>query len=132
MVYSTLFPSDFYDYLNTHSLIGIKGGREREGFLNIWMVRVNDRCFSRSWNKSEKSWFTEFINSGIGQIKYGETIINVRGKQLPPDDPLQKDINMAYLKKYNQPENLFYSEGITQPEYSEYTMEFFIDQKPNK
>ncbi len=43
------------------------------------MVEVDNRIFARSWNKSHKSWFTEFLTSGCGQIKYGQNIINVRG-----------------------------------------------------
>ena len=38
-------------------------------------------------------------------------------------------INKAYLKKYNQKENLLYAKGISQPEYSNYTMEFFFSEE---
>lgn len=121
------FPTDFHDFIKKNTLIGIKGGRERETFLNIWMVEVGGRYFSRSWNKSERSWFTEFLSSGTGQIKYGDRVINVFGKKLSPGDQLQEKIDRAYLKKYDQQGNIFYAQGITQPEYSNYTMEFFID-----
>ena len=119
------FPADFRDYIQNNTLVGIKGGRERDSFLNIWMVEVDQRFFARSWNKSERSWFTEFLTSGIGQLKYGEKILDVRGRQLSADDSLQeKKYNLAYLKKYDQQENMFYVKGITQPEYSNYTIEF--------
>jgi hypothetical protein len=107
--------------------VGIKGGRERDSFLNIWMVEVDQRFFARSWNKSERSWFTEFLTSGIGQLKYGEKILDVCGRQLSANDSLQEKINLAYLKRYDQQENMFYVKGITQPEYSNYTMEFFLE-----
>lgn len=122
------FPSDLFEYLDCHTLVGIKGGRDRESFLNIWMVVVGDRFFSRSWNKSNKSWFTAFLSTGVGQIKYAETVLDVQGRKLPPNDPLHEHINRAYLEKYDQPENLSYSRGITQSEYRDYTMEFIIDQ----
>lgn len=125
MVIIQNFPADFRDYLNQNTLISIKGGRKRDSFLNIWMVEVDGRYFSRSWNKSARSWFTEFLCSGTGQLKYGERVLDVLGKQLPANDPLQERINLAYLQKYDQPENIFYSKGITQPEYANYTMEFF-------
>jgi hypothetical protein len=128
MTTQTNFPSDFNEYIKQNNHIGIKGGRERPGFLKIWMVEVEGRFFSRSWNKSIKSWYTTFLSTGTGQIQYGETIINVLGKKLPVNDPLQKKIDLAYRKRYAQPENIFYSDGITQPEYYDYTMEFFIDQ----
>ena len=122
------FPPDFYQYLENNTLIEIKGGLERPTFLPIWMVTVDDRIFARSWNKSERSWFTEFLRSGIGQIKYGDNILNVYGRKLDSKDAIQYKISEAYLKKYNQPKNLQYSEGIAQPEYFDYTMEFFIQE----
>ena len=119
------FPADFRDYIKNNTLVGIKGGRVRDSFLNIWMVEVEGRFFSRSWNKSNRSWFTEFLNTGIGQIKFDNKVIDVGGKQLSPDDQLQEKIDLAYLKKYDQQDNIFYAKGITQPEYAHYTMEFF-------
>lgn len=121
------FPDSLYQYLTQNTLVGIKGGRERESFLNIWMVEVDGRLFARSWNKSDKSWFTEFLHTGIGEIKYGSNIIPVKGRKVPPQDPVQDQINSSYLRKYDQPENIPYSQGITKPEYNNYTMEFFID-----
>ncbi len=121
------FPRDFYEHLISHTLTGIKGGPERETFLEIWMVEVNQRVFARSWNKSAHSWFTAFEQHGKGQIEYGNRIIDVRGKKLVDDPELSELINQAYMKKYHQKENLFYARGITQPEYEDYTMEFLYD-----
>ena len=128
MATSTEFSSEFIAYTQKNSLVGIKAGRTRETFLNIWIVEVDNRFFSRSWNKSDKSWFTEFLRTGVGQIRYGDSVIDVKGKQLPPGDKMQEKIDSAYRTKYNQPENIFYSEGISQPEYAHYTLEFFIDK----
>jgi hypothetical protein len=119
------FPEDFYRYMHNFTLCGIKGGRERESFLNIWMVTVDDRVFARSWNKSARSWFTAFIQSGEGQIKYGDQVIDVKGKKLEDAPELNELINAAYLHKYNQEGNVIYAQGISQPEYADYTMEFF-------
>ena len=69
------FPESLYRYLSNNTLIGIKGGTERSSFLDIWMVEVNGRVFARSWNKSPNSWFTEFIKSQKGQLKYGDVIL---------------------------------------------------------
>ncbi|MAQ75881.1 MAG: hypothetical protein CL613_06075 [Aquimarina sp.] len=118
------FPQDFCKYLKSHTLIGIKGGEEPRSFLDIWMVEVNGRIFARSWNKSKRSWFTAFVDTGSGQIKYRDKIIGVKGVKLNPGNKIQSDIDAAYLSKYTQPENLSYAEGISQPEYYDYTMEF--------
>lgn len=117
------FPMNFYDHVKTNTLIGIKGGRTRESFLNIWMVQVNGRVFARSWNKSEKSWFTEFLKVGVGQVKFGEEVLNVAGRKTPPEDEIQHLVNSAYLLKYDQEQNKPYVLGITQPEYKHYTLE---------
>ena len=122
------FPINFYDYLKVNTLIEIKGGMNRETFLKIWIVDVNKRVFARSWNKSQKSWFTEFLVSGCGKIKYGQEIINVKGKKLDKYEKTNQLIDKAYLSKYNQKENLKYAKGISQPEYADYTMEFFYDE----
>ena len=100
--------------------------------MEIWVVNVNKRVFARSWNKSARSWFTSFLETGVGQLKYGEKVIDVKGKKLASVEPIQQEINKAYLKRYNQKENVFYSEGITQPEYLDYTMEFFYSEKNSK
>jgi len=122
------FPEDFYSHLQVHNYTEIKGGIERNSFLEIWVVTVNERVFARSWNKSARSWFTAFLETGVGQLKYGDKVINVKGKKLEASAPIQEEINKAYIKRYNQKENIFYSEGITRPEYLEYTMEFFIQK----
>lgn len=119
-----MFPDEFYTYLANHTLIGIKGGMNRKTFLEIWMVEVDKRIFARSWNKSERSWFTAFLNYGEGEIKFGQKIIAVNGRKFDPDDELNKQISQAYLTKYNQPGNRKYAEGISKPEYFNYTMEF--------
>ena len=121
------FPKEFYEYLSNNTLVEIKGGVNRETFLQIWMVSVDGRVFARSWNKSKRSWFTEIEKTGVGQIKFGDTIINIKGQKLPKNAELTSLINERYLEKYNQEENLYYATGITQPEYEDFTMEFFYD-----
>jgi len=125
------FPKDFYDHLAMHNYVEIKGGLNRNTFLEIWMVSVNKQIFARSWNKSEKSWFTAFIDTGLGQLKYGNKVISVKGKKLPKDSNMHPLINEAYRNRYNETENIFYSIGIGQPEYANYTMEFFYSDELN-
>jgi Uncharacterized protein conserved in bacteria (DUF2255). len=118
------FPADFYEHLRTNSLTGIKAGKDRTSFLDIWMVNVDGRIFARSWGKSERSWFTTLLEEPTtGQIKYGDRIIDVSG--VPCKDPaLNKLIDNAYLERNTTPENIPYAQGISQPEYADYTMEF--------
>jgi hypothetical protein len=123
------FPRTFYTYLREHTLAGIKGGRDRTTFLDIRMVSGEGRVFARSWNKSEKSWFTAFRDAGEGPVRYGDTVMQVSGKILDAASPLQALILAACLEKYTQPENIPYAQGITQPAYEAYTREFLMGRE---
>jgi hypothetical protein len=121
------FPTDFYRHLEDHTLTGIKAGKDRTTFLNIWMVNVEGRVFARSWGKSNRSWFTTLLDEKAGQIKYGDKVLNITAT--PCKDALMNTkIDRAYRTRYTTPENLPYAIGITQPEYTDYTMEFLLDQ----
>lgn len=119
------FPKDFYQYLEENTLTGIKAGKDRTTFLNIWMVNVEGRIFARSWGKSSRSWFTTLLDEKKGQIKYGEKVINIKAVQCK-DPLLNAKINKAYRMRYTTPENLPFAIGITQPDYANFTMEFLI------
>jgi hypothetical protein len=121
------FPEELYRYLKEHDLIGVKGGTDPHDFLDIWMVEVDGRVFARTWAKSRRSWYTAFLDTGVGEIKYGDTVIAVTGRLLDADPELTRRINDAYLTRFDQEENRPYAIGITQPEYFDYTMEFFYD-----
>ena len=113
-------------YINTHNLTGIKAGKERETFLEIWMVVVNERIFARSWGLAEKSWYNTFLKEPEGQIRCGDEIFNI--KAVVPDDitDLTSKINEAYLTKYNTDSNIEYSRGIIREQHISRTMEFKI------
>ncbi|GGG28133.1 DUF2255 family protein [Pontibacter amylolyticus] len=123
------FPTDFIAFLASSTLVGVKGGIARETFLNIWMVEVAGRVFARSWAKSNRSWFTAFVEESVGQIQYGQSVLNVKGERVNDTD-LNLLIDEAYKAKYTQEHNLPYVAGITQPEYHPYTMEFIFDSLP--
>ena len=113
-------------YINSHNLIGIKAGKERETFLEIWMVTVENRIFARSWGFAEKSWYNTFLKDNLGEIKCGETIYKIEAR-IPEDlSELEQEINQAYLDKYDSGENSFYAKGIIEEKHVAKTMEFVI------
>ncbi|SEH48302.1 DUF2255 family protein [Epilithonimonas hominis] len=113
-------------YINSHNLIGIKAGKERETFLEIWMVTVENRIFARSWGFAEKSWYNTFLKDNLGEIKCGETIYKIEAR-IPEDlSELEEEINQAYLDKYDSGENSFYAKGIIEEKHVAKTMEFVI------
>lgn len=125
------FPAHFYEHLTQHTLTGIKGGTQRNSFLEIWVVCVGQRVFARSWSQSPRSWFTALQEEQVGQLQYGQHIVNITG--LICNDPATNIlIDNAYRNRYTTPENIPYVEGITQPAYINYTMElFFINESTN-
>lgn len=113
-------------YINSHNLIGIKAGKERESFLEIWIVTVENRIFARSWGFAEKSWYNTFLKDNLGEIKCGETIYAIEAR-IPEDlSELEQEINQAYLDKYDSGENSFYAKGIIEEKHVAKTMEFII------
>ena len=114
------------NYINSNNLIGIRAGKDREKFLDIWMVTVGERIFARSWGLAEKSWFTTFQKDAVGAIKCGDSIYPVEAKI--PDDlsVINPKINDAYLAKYNSGANAEYAKGIIEDKHHSKTIELII------
>lgn len=111
------------EYVIENEIIGIKAGLQRETFLDIWMVVVNNRIFARSWGFAEKSWYNSFLQDSLGQIQCGDTIFTINAV-IPVDiDDLTPHINNAYLTKYSSKQ---YAKPITGQKHIEKTMEFII------
>ena len=114
------------DCISSNNLIGLKAGKERKTFLEIWMVVIDDRIFARSWGFAEKSWYNTFLTDPFGQIKCGEITFNIKAT-IPNDiKELTNRINQAYIDKYNFGRNIEYVEGIIQQQHVDKTMEFMI------
>jgi hypothetical protein len=111
-------------FINSNSLVGIKAGKERNSFLDIWMVVVENRIFARSWGFAENSWYNTFLKEPSGQIKCGEYIFDIKATAINHEMELSIKINEAYLAKYNHGDNSFYALGITEKEHVDKTMEF--------
>ena len=47
-MYSALFLAELVHYIDHNTLIEIKGGANRQTFLEIWMVTVGQRIFARA------------------------------------------------------------------------------------
>jgi hypothetical protein len=115
------------EFVNNNNLIGIKAGKDRATFLDIWMVIVDNRIFARSWGFAEKSWYNNFKVDNEGELKCGENILKI--KAVIPADLIEisAKINNAYLAKYNFGANAKYAIGIIQKEHILKTMEFVVN-----
>ena len=124
----TAFPEDFCEHLIVSPLIEILGGREIHSFLETYMVITDDcRVFSRTLMRSSKSWFVAIQRTGVGLVKYNGKMIRVRGEKLLYDPFLNEIINQLYLEKYQDPEDVPFVKKLIQPEYGQFTMEFYFD-----
>lgn len=114
------------DYIQNHTIIGIKAGHQRPEFLEIWMIVVQNRIFARSWGLAERSWYNTFLDNSVGEIQCGETIYPIKAIIAEDISDLTEEINQAYLTKYNSEHNIRYSQGIIQEKHVAKTMEFII------
>lgn len=113
--------------IQSNNHIGIKAGTERDTFLEIWMVVVDDRIFARSWGFAERSWFNTFLKNSVGEIKCGDHICKIKAEIPTHEEGLMTKINNAYLSKYTSTEhNKKYAVGIIEQAHIEKTMEFIV------
>jgi len=68
------FSTAFLKCINDTQITSVRAGKDREKFTGIWMVEVMGRIFGRSYNLSERSWYTAFLNGDKGDIKCGKEI----------------------------------------------------------
>lgn len=116
------------DFIHTNNLIGIKAGPDRQSFLDIWMVVVDERIFARSWGFAERSWYNSFLQNPDGQLKCGEKVVAIKASIPADKEMITEKINLAYLTKYNSGQNIEYAKGIVEKEHIEKTMEFLITE----
>ena len=89
------------------------------------MVEVEGRIFGRSYQLSERSWYTAFLNGDNGDIRCGKEIIHVKGSKPADIDVINGAINKAYEKKYLvKAYNKKWVDGLAQAERVARTMEF--------
>ena len=94
------FPKAFLTCIRETQITSVRAGIERSKFTGIWMVEMDSRIFARSYNLSERSWYTAFLNGDTGDIKCGKETIPVMGCKPEDIDAITGAINKAYEKKY--------------------------------
>jgi hypothetical protein len=119
------FPKTFLKCISETQITSVRAGKERTKFTGIWMVAFNERIFARSYNLSDRSWYTAFLNGDEGDIKCGKEIVAVKGVKPLDIDVITEAVNEAYEKKYLiKPYNQKWVDGLIQLERVERTMEF--------
>jgi len=119
------FPKLFLNCINDTQITSVRAGKDREKFTGIWMVVVDGRIFARSYNLSDRSWYTALLNDESGELKCGKEIIPIKGLKPPDINNITEAINKAYEKKYLiKGYNKKWVDGLCQSERVARTMEF--------
>lgn len=65
-------------------------------FIDITIVSIENRFFVRRYKFGNKSWYEAFIDNPEGQMKIGDTIVDVQGR-IPKDlEKVNPLVNKAY------------------------------------
>jgi hypothetical protein len=119
------FSKAFLKCISGTQITSVRAGKGREKFTGIWMVVVKDRIFARSYQLSERSWYTALLNGDTGDIKCLKEIVSVKGLKPEDIDNVTAAINKAYEKKYLvKAYNKKWVDGLAQAERVARTMEF--------
>lgn len=119
------FSTTFLNCINETQITSVRAGMDREKFTGIWMVQIKGRIFGRSYNLSERSWYTVFLNGEKGDIKCGKEIVAVKGMKPADIKTITGAINKAYEKKYLvKAYNKKWVDGLCEPERVARTIEF--------
>jgi hypothetical protein len=68
--------------------------------LSIWVVRVGDELYVRSWRGTSGSWFRAAQESGVGRVSAGGVDRDVA--YVPADDDVNDAVDAAYRDKYGR------------------------------
>ena len=75
----------------------IRAGRTHR-FIDITIVATEGRFFVRQYKFGTKSWYDAFLASPDGQVKIGDTIIDIDGVKPEDLDEVNPKVNKAFRK----------------------------------
>ncbi|MBO9489089.1 DUF2255 family protein [Endozoicomonas sp. G2_1] len=86
--------------INAYQVHQIRAGKNHR-FVDISIVEVDGRFFVRQYKFGENSWYHAFIKTPLGQIKCGDTTIDIKG-QVPSDlSTINAMVTKSFWKKYS-------------------------------
>lgn len=75
----------------------IRAGKTHR-FIDITIVATEGRFFVRQYKFGTKSWYDAFLINPAGQMKIGDTIIDIEGAKPVDLDEINPKVNKAYRK----------------------------------
>jgi hypothetical protein len=70
--------------------------------VTIWVVRVGDELYVRSYRGREAAWFRHIQQRHDGRISAGGVTKDVTLVEASPDEALNNEIDVAYQAKYRR------------------------------
>lgn len=81
-------------------------------WVTIWVVRVDNEVYVRSWRGRQGAWYSRALKSMAGRIRAGSLEKDVL--LVPEQDPLiNAQVDRAYLQKYKRYRQ--YAEAMASP-----------------
>ena len=74
-------------------------------YMTIWVVRVVDELYVRSWHGRAAGWFRRALQRHVGRIRAGGVERDVIFEE--PDESVRAAIDEAYLTKYGRYGNTY-------------------------
>jgi hypothetical protein len=96
-------------------LITFKKGGTPQPPVVIWVVRVGDNLYIRSWRGRSGVWFQQIQGRPEGRIEAGGVTKDVRLEDASSDEVLNNEIDLAYQSKYHIYSTTYVPPMITPP-----------------
>jgi len=116
------FGDDVVELLRSAKILGVRAGTEHR-YTGVWVVVVEGRVFTRSWNDKPTGWFRAFKKQSTGTIQVNKLEIPVRAK-LPRSARIRDAVTKAFAEKYNTKGSQKWVEGFAEPDRVANTLEF--------
>jgi hypothetical protein len=100
---TTSWTSDALTTIGRAEELGLASLREDgtlRPYVTIWVVRVGDELYVRSWRGTGGSWFRAAQQSGQGHVSAGGVDRDVA--YIPADDEVNDAVDAAYRDKYGR------------------------------
>lgn len=92
--------SNIINAVNAHRVHQIRSGKTHR-FVDISIIETQGRFFVRQYKFGNNSWYSAFSSEPNGEMKFGDTVIPIKGV-IPGDlAEINKSVTRAFWRKYH-------------------------------
>jgi hypothetical protein len=122
MAKTETFSGVVVEALRKAKILGVRSGTSHR-YTGVWVVVVDDRVFTRSWNDQPTGWFQAFRKEPVGTIQAGDLEIPVRAKVVR-SARTRDAVTAAFAEKYPTKGSKKWVDGFAEPSRLATTIEF--------